>query len=96
MQLKISPWHKSIEYLDVLIFCLNLMTENYCYCFQHYAHATTCTFLGKLLSCILLPFYNLMHFLKLSWKNVMIWVSLVMSFHVKDIKRIFFHTEMSR
>ena len=27
MQLKISPRHKSIEYLDVLIFCLNLMTE---------------------------------------------------------------------
>ena len=27
MQLKISPRHKSIEYLDVLFFCLNLMTE---------------------------------------------------------------------
>ena len=90
MQLKVSPRHKSIEYLDVLIFFLNLMTENYFLLLQHYARATTCTFLGKLLSCILLPFYNLMHFLKLSWKNVMIWVSLVMSFHVKDIKRIFF------
>ena len=27
IQLKISPRHKSIEYLDVLFFCLNLMTE---------------------------------------------------------------------
>ena len=88
-----SKYHPGTNLLNIWMFkffCLNLMTENYFYCFQHYAHATTCTFLGKLLSCILLPFYDLMHFWKLSLKNVMIWMSLVMSFHVKDIERIFF------